>query len=59
VHNSPGDFARELFKPSTQWARLRVYSENKIVWFWVSDFFISGVVLDLSGPLHLALGPNR
>jgi len=44
--NSPGDCTRELFKPLKDSAS------------FVSDV-INGAVLDLFGPLHLAMGPNH
>jgi len=53
--------AEELFKSSKDSASLQVCYE-KIFWisgfgFFVSDV-LSGIVLGLFGPFHLALGPN-
>jgi len=49
-----------MFKLSKDSASLRVCNVKKIFGFgfFVSDV-ISGVVLGLFGPLHLALGPNH
>jgi len=51
----------ELFKHSKDLASLRSAMKKKFL-FWVLDFLvsdvISGVVSDLFGSLHLALGPN-
>jgi len=62
LHNSPGNCAGELFKPSKDSPSLQVCNEKKFLVldfrFIVSDA-ISGVVLGLFGPLHLALGPNH
>ena len=62
LHNSLGDCAKELFKPSKDSTSLRVCNDNKFFGFefgfFVSDV-ISGIVLGLFGPFHLALGLNR
>jgi len=57
---SADDCAKELFKPLEDSVSLCVCNEKKnlVLFFFVSDV-ISGVVLGLFGPLHLALGPNR
>jgi len=42
--------------------RVFKFAMKKNFWFWISDLLsdaISGVVLGLFGPLHLALGPNH
>jgi len=53
--NSSADCARELLKPLKE--QVWVCSEKEL-FFFVSAI-MSGVVLDLFGPLHLALGLNR
>jgi len=60
ISTSADDCTRELFKPLKNSAYLCVCNEKKIFGFrvFVNDV-ISGVVLGLFGPLHLALGPNR
>jgi len=60
-HNSGTKCVRELFKPSKDLASLWVRNEQIFLvmgfGFFVSDI-ISGGLLGLFGPLHLALGPN-
>jgi len=57
---SPAAIAQRAIHPPTDSASLRVCNEKNYFGFgfFVSDV-ISGVVLGLFGPLHLALGPNR
>jgi len=59
LRNSPVDRARELFKPSKDWASLRAGKEKKNL---VSSFFVSGVISEVGfWPLRLmlpGLGPN-
>jgi len=58
---SADDCDRELFKPSKDSASLHICIEKKFLVlgfrFFVSNV-ISGVVLGLSSPLHLVLGPD-
>ena len=44
MHNSPGNCARELFKPSKDLASLWVYNEKKILCF---SFFVSDITSGL------------
>jgi len=57
-NNSGAESTRELFKPSKDLVSLRVCNEkNWGVGFFVRDV-MSGVILRLFDPLHLALVPN-
>jgi len=59
-YNSPGDWARELFKPSTDSASLAVKIEKKNFSFWFWAFLGGtsqvGVFLRCFGHICLALG---
>jgi len=58
--NSSTESTTELFKPSKDMASLQVCNEKKIFGFGFTSDFISGVLLGLFRPLHLALkGQNR
>jgi len=59
-YNSPGDWARELFKPSTDSASLVVEIEKKCFHFIFGGGFSGGNATSGSvfGYLYLALGPN-
>jgi len=61
LNNLPGDWARELFKPSTDSASLKLLTKKK---FFVLDLgFLGmtsqvGVYWEFFGQLYLALGSN-
>jgi len=63
LHNSPGDYARELFKPSKDSTSLQVCNAKKNSLVLGFGFFVNnivtGIVLGLFDPLHLTLSTNR
>jgi len=53
---------RKLFKPSKDWAGLRVCNEKSFLVLGFGSFvsdIISGLVISLFGPLHLAPSTNH